>query len=395
MGSTSVSNRLPILLWGDLVRGRKPILRRALAGARAHECMYAWVYLTEFLAIDRLRAALVDLPVSSRRRLFPGLEGNLWSILARATIDPYYQLSRASFDSVAYMTTLAQAIRADAPQFVELGSTFFASKLRFEIIDQVGRELFSDWKAMTPEWVGIDISTFMHDTTRLLHRDSEIKLVRNCSDVPNTGQFSTLISRFVASYVFPTGVEFAKYAANRFQAIMIEDAYSTIKTDVSVSNHGQRQTFFSMLDVFRAFADRRYNIFVLDSYPDYPAGSAPCHVVKYLALSDELSKSSYKTYLAELGFESPQVAARPDTLLDELNSEISAERWAVVKRAKSESPIWGRTPELPERSIGETVKSGLSYFSNVIGGRGEWGDYQMGGPQAINEIARAIAEERP
>ena len=36
-----IQGRLPILLWGDIVEGETPVLRRALAGDPAHECMYA------------------------------------------------------------------------------------------------------------------------------------------------------------------------------------------------------------------------------------------------------------------------------------------------------------------------------------------------------------------
>ena len=54
-----MSQRLPVLLWGDIVKDGAPVLRRALAGTDAHDCMYAWVYLTDFLANRRLAKALV------------------------------------------------------------------------------------------------------------------------------------------------------------------------------------------------------------------------------------------------------------------------------------------------------------------------------------------------
>ena len=45
------------MVWGDLVEYQKPIVRRTLVGDNAHECMYAWVYLTDFLNVKRLSAS--------------------------------------------------------------------------------------------------------------------------------------------------------------------------------------------------------------------------------------------------------------------------------------------------------------------------------------------------
>ncbi|MEM9683849.1 MAG: hypothetical protein AAF942_11340, partial [Pseudomonadota bacterium] len=46
--------RLPFMVWGDLRSGGGPVLRRKLVGWRAHECMYAWVYLTDYLAVRKI-----------------------------------------------------------------------------------------------------------------------------------------------------------------------------------------------------------------------------------------------------------------------------------------------------------------------------------------------------
>ncbi len=393
---TNHSVRLPVLLWGDLVKGDAPILRRALAGERAHECMYAWVYLTEFLAIERLRAKLPELEELDQANIFRGLQGAVWARADRSRIDPYYQLSQLSFDFVAIMTMLAEAAGSIKPQMVELGSTFFASKLRFEIVNTAARALFDDWKQMEPHWVGIDNSMFMHDTTRLLHNDKAVELVTDCNDVPQTDQFNGLISRFVASYVFPDAGKFVEFATGRFDAVMIEDAYSTTRDDVSVYNHGQPETFYALPAVFSAFARKGYTIYVLYSYPDYPGGSAPCHVVKYLAVRNALAKSDFVSRLARLGFELPGATEHPERALDEMNARVSVQRWANVKQAKLESPVWGPTPEdytAPEPRPFDNLKKPIEGLISRLSPRGDWTDYALGGPQAEREIARALAEE--
>lgn len=47
-------------MWGDLVKGQKAVTRRTLVGFRAHECMYAWVYLTDYMAVKALHRSLIN-----------------------------------------------------------------------------------------------------------------------------------------------------------------------------------------------------------------------------------------------------------------------------------------------------------------------------------------------
>lgn len=50
--------RLPLVVWGDAFpNGDKPQVRRALAGADAHECMYTWVYLNELVTVREMADA--------------------------------------------------------------------------------------------------------------------------------------------------------------------------------------------------------------------------------------------------------------------------------------------------------------------------------------------------
>ncbi len=249
------SERLPILLWGDLVRGSKPVLRRALAGFRAHECMYAWVYLTEYLALQRLLESLPGLENNVRASLFELFSNRLWSHIDRDRIDPHRQLDRSAFETMAHIVSLAAAHDQTQPLLVELGSTFFAGKTKFEIVNAVARERLSDWPQICPDWLGLDNSRFMRDVTLALHGEKEIALLDDYAKFAGADRFSVFSSRFVATYAFHSGADFAGYLADRFSVAVVEDAHSTTNRDVDVTNHGQPETFFSLIDVFQILED--------------------------------------------------------------------------------------------------------------------------------------------
>ena len=367
--------RLPILLWGDLMRGGRPVLRRALAGRNAHECMYAWVYLTDFLAHRRL----LELPPG--KNLLAELDsGELWRRVERAALDPHFQLSKDGFEAVAQLAALAVGAGEPQPLLVELGSTFFASKTKLEILNRIAGE------ALEPEWIGIDNSRFMHDTTRALHGDGAVRLLDDYRKLAPPQSFAGFLSRFVASYVFPGGTAFADYLAERFQAAVIEDAYSTTARDEPVHNHGQAEIFFSLPATFGRLEERGFEIRLLDAYPDFPAGAARCHVIRYLATRKGVANARSAAWLSALGFQAGDV--RPAaTLLDELNAAVPAGRWSAVERAKRESPVWGRTPEASERpSWAARLRARLA--------RAPWRRYRLGGSAALREIDRALDEEQ-
>lgn len=392
---TKPTKRFPFLMWGDLVEGRRPVLRRALAGFRAHECMYAWVYLTEYLAHRRLLESFAGLPSETRRNLLQAMDSTLWTKLERATVDPHFQLSGPMFESVATMTCLAAESGEPRPIFVELGSTFLTSKTRFEIIDRVARELDPEWPSLQPQWLGIDNSRFMHDTTRALHGESGIELVSDYGEVARPGRFAVFLSRFVASYAFRGGREFADYLGERFPAALVEDAHSTTLEELPVFNHGQRETFFSVPEVFARLEQHGMQVYLLDAYPDHPAGAARCHVLRYLALRKGLATKRFRQRLTALGFGDPGDPVTASALLQKLNDAVAPAQWRAVKRAKEESPVWGRTPFAGSspawnafvRRAKDQVKRLVLYPA--------WRRYRFGGPLAEREILRALHDEKP
>ena len=390
--SSKKPERLPILLWGDLVRGSEPVLRRALAGFRAHECMYAWVYLTEYLALQRLLEVLPGLNSDVRASLFELFSDRLWSQVDRDRIDPYRQLDRAAFETMAQIVCLATAHDQTQPLLVELGSTFFASKTKFEIVNAVARERNSDWPQIRPDWLGLEKSQFMHDVTRALHGDKEVTLLDDYAKFEGTDRFSVFYSRFVATYAFHSGVEFAGYVADRFSVAIVEDAHSTTNRDVAVANHGQPETFFSLTDVFEILENRDFEIYILDTYPDYPAGAEPCHVVKYMAIRKGLITQKYVEMLRRLGFEFDAATRKAGSaeILKRLNDGVSRRRWRQVKRAKRVSPVWGRSGEAALRErLGQIWQATRRMWPPKSG----WRRHRLGGSLAVSEIERALREE--
>lgn len=81
-----MKNRVPILVWGDLVNMAKPVVRRTLVGQRAHECMYAWVYLTDYLLVKRIATTLKGMKLDKAMLLQA-----LGTFTTNREIDPHYQ----------------------------------------------------------------------------------------------------------------------------------------------------------------------------------------------------------------------------------------------------------------------------------------------------------------
>lgn len=394
------AERFPMLLWGDLVKGSKPVLRRALAGDEAHECMYAWVYLTDYLAVCRVRDLLPDLNDDQRRRFFPILDGEIWNEIDRARVDPRFQISSSAFEMVALAAALAATGHDKSPSLVELGSTFFASKTKYEIVDAVAGACVPNWPGMSVDWIGIDNSSFVQDVTRLLHGRDGVRLVSDVADFSEneTGDSaSVLFSRFVASYVFPGGRAFAEYAAKRFDAVVIEDAFSTTDQDIEVQNHGQHETFYSLSETVAAFQAAGFQFFLLDSYPDYPSETVPCHVVKYAAVNSRFDVAGAFDHMKALGFQiDVNPVTDPSRVTGDLNEQISQDDWAQIKEAKAVSPVWGRT-ELGQKSNKPKSDSWWSRlkrrkpkFSLEAEG---WAQYGMQGQMARDVIAQALDRE--
>ena len=212
--------RTPILLWGDLVKGKKAITRRSLVGNAAHECMYAWVYLTDFLATKRLFSSLKVLKDDlSQTSILDSFDEKIWTLLERDKVDPHCQLSKGAFETPCYVNAFLFSQYQTSSKIVELGQTFFTSIDKCRFVHELSKNHFSTGDKLNQlEWIGIDNSEFCNTTARVLHEnyDKNMQIYTSLEEYPLQAK-AIFHSRFVCSYSFQTTSDFANFLTRHFQ----------------------------------------------------------------------------------------------------------------------------------------------------------------------------------
>jgi hypothetical protein len=290
----------------------------------------------------------------------------------------------------------------------ELGSTFFASQVKFKLINCVAEQSIRRLATYSPRWTGIDNSRFMHDVARLLDNGLQTDFLADFAAYEPNGASAALISRFVASYIFGNAESLGDYIADRFDVAVIEDAYSPTASDIEVYNHGQREHFLSFGKLTERLAARDVDVYVLGSYPDFPAGTHRCHVVRYIAAKRSLSMATTFDEAERMGFRKPlsRKAVKGPRFVEELNDRVDDDMWKRVERAKQASPVWGPTPpgdtaqqdNLPTlfariRAMLTGSKPSGVRISNELKQSG-WNNYHLDGQLAADEIERALREQQ-
>ena len=388
--------RIPILLWGDLVKHGKPVLRRALAGNDAHEAMYSWVYLTDYLSLRRLKDELATKDLFRlTASLFVEFDTMIWQAFDRSIIDPHFQVTKYAFEPMAHLMAISAANAATNPVFVELGSTFFAAIEKFDILDLVARNVIPRWPKIEPAWIGIENASFSNDVAHTLHPGRDLPIVGDWSSYKRTERFTCFYSRFVASYTFPDAATFGRFIVENCDAAVIEDPYSTTDEDVHVFNHGQKETFFSFSAVLHELKQAGFAVFLLNHYPDYPKDAAPCHVIRYVAIKDTIDRAAYGEYLKKLGWTGDALTrpAVPKETLAAFNAAMTRNDWASVKRQKAASPVWGPSDLSKVNSICDVAKSMIRGLLSRVGVLSiGWGRYRMEGSSVTDAIFRAVGK---
>lgn len=367
-----LQGRLPILLWGDIVEGETPVLRRALAGDPAHECMYAWVYLTDFLAHTSLLEQLGGGTLSLES--LGDLDGPAWESTARAEIDPHFQVSAESYHLITALACMTADWR-ETPHIVELGSTFGTAVTKWAVVGHVAR------KDRPMTYTGIDNSPLMARAAKVLHGE-ELAVIDDVKALP-PGSSSVLLSRFVASYVFPHATALLDWTVDNFEAFAIEDPFTVDGSDWNGQNHGQDETFFSLPLLVDGLIDAGYFVAMISAYSDWPAGTTRCHVVKLVGLRDERSWGAFSHEFDRLSGQSITRVRGGQALLDRLNSTVDEADWTRIKAAKASSPVWG--PTAADYRHG-TVREARRVERSL----GPWRNYHLGGPAAVAAIAQAL-----
>lgn len=83
---------------------------------------------------------------------------------------------------------------------------------------------------------------------------------------------------------------------------------------------------YNVNSVFNSLKDAGYQLYILDSYPDYPGKSSPCHIVKFIAIKDKSYDIDQISKLANgIGFKFDAQKQRVNTrdVLSDLNKKVS------------------------------------------------------------------------
>lgn len=335
-----MNRRIPILLWGDLVRGSKPVLRRVLIGSEAHDAMYLFVYLQEQIALNELKDLL---RTSTNEIFFPR------DIMDQGVFDRTNSLNRENFFNAA---KIYSNLSSSFNTIYELGSTYGATQTKLEILSN---ELMKKGiKIPQIKFVGIENSILANKVSKLF---SNFQIFSSLEDINLDQAVNNIFySRFVSSYYFLDSQSFLN-EIKKFDQIFIEDAFSLTNSDVEVWNHGLRQTYFDSRKVVEGLKSSGYNVQLLDFYIDFPAKTAPCRVVKIFASKDE----SYNNYAQALNFDFKN--------LDIISLESKISSWALrrIKRYKFFYPIWART-KLPLEKKPVRKKFRSIYYLLLFGG---------------------------
>lgn len=335
--------RIPVLIWGDAFpAGGRPQVRRALAGADAHECMYSWVYLNELVSVKEMTAP-ADLPPAKS-------SDELWSRFEAAkSADPQFQISEEL--PGVFLPAAAFLAAAGDGEFVELGSTFFVS---IEKLDLCSRLLGTPIDRDRVLFSGIEYSPFLKRVAAQLHPRDNLQLVSEPKEWKRSRDYAFHVSRFVGSYAFRSTDDFAAEIA-RCDAFHINDAFS-LGRDFHSWDLGLPITFFDLEALIRKLSD--FDIYLTKATPEYHyAGRLKAMVLRLFGIKrDTAAKLSYWDRFPD-GFERTFTARRivDASIAIEIDRSLSAEQWQAFAEYKKHFPIWGGPPGLSTDAVGELV----------------------------------------
>lgn len=371
-------------MWGDIIHNDKPVTRRTLVGYRAHECMYSWVYLTDFLSVRRLKEQ-IELKEISFKSIIKDFDTGFWKNNSREKIDPHFQVKKDNF-YIAYLISLLNELSENELSITEFGSTFFT------LIDKL--DLISPNNNI--KWEGIDNSDFVNETARYLHPTKNLKITKDWENYKSTSN-ALLTSRFVCSYAIDNSNDFADFISKHFTVGVIEDAFSSNNKDQTTYNHGQKQTFYSLDNLFKKLNDFGFEVFILDSYPDCPAGSTRCHNTKFFFYKPDSIKVDLNylfNKLEDVQFANIGYKYSGDSPSHFLNKRITDEEWVDVERNKRINPVWSRT-DVVKKTTKEKLKDFVRpIYNKLLISKNGLGKTDLRGANLDNSIIDYIHNEK-
>jgi|TARA_R110000803_G_scaffold210119_1_gene281105 hypothetical protein len=329
--------RTPILVWGDLISKSRPVVRRSLVGERAHECMYAWVYLTDYLVVKRISKALEG-HAGERSSFF----GKLKSFASDRNIDPHFQHNLEAW-TLAGVVAKFISLNEGPIEVAELGQTFFSLKTKVEVLSQAYPS-----KSQL-QWTGIDNSPFAVEVAKTLHGESkEIAYFDDWRKFQrfDASQTAIFTSRFVSSYAFENSDDFVLFLKkHQFELVVLEEPFNACNGELLTFNHGLPICYFDMKKVSAFALANDYEIEIVDWYPDNPAKSGRCLNTKMVLRKKATNQvDDFSAVSADLMLSHAHTEVSDDFSVALLLDQISPARWREVDRYKFANPVWSKTP---------------------------------------------------
>ncbi len=275
----------------------------------------------------------------------------LWSRFdAAKNNDPQFQIGEEL--PAVFLPAAAFLAATGDGEFIELGSTFFAS---IEKLDLCGRLLGTPIDRARHLFSGVEYSPFLKRTSLTLHPGDNIRLFTEPNEWQRSREHAFHVSRFVASYAFRSTEAFATELA-RCDSFHIIDAFS-LGRDFHSWDLGLPITFFDLEALGRALPD--FDLFVTKATPEYHySGHLKAMVLRLFGIRrDVATKLDYWARFPD-GFErtfnaKPLVDAK--SIAREIDNSLSPAQWDDFAEYKKHFPIWGGPPGYSKAEIAKML----------------------------------------
>jgi hypothetical protein len=352
--------RVPLLVWGDVFPdGDRPQVRRVLAGADAHECMYSWVYQNELLTANDLVQVAAKQSYDEPKQV--GAIRARFDALRAGITDPQYQISGDLIERFIPATVFLVAAGSENAEFCELGSTFFAS---IEKLDLCSRIVGSPLDRGKLQFSGIEYSPFLKRASLHAHPNDNIRLVTTPEEWARARPYAFHLSRFVGSYAFRSTQEMVDQIV-RCDAFHVTDAFNLEPTDFHSWDLGLPITFMNLPALLDGLAGSGFDLYLTSIDPEFhAAGKQKAAVVRLFGIKREIGQrlGYFERFDRMGGFASvtgARLISRGDgpRLLKEVDAALTTEEWDAFAHYKKYFPIWGPPQGLTRKQVDALVSS--------------------------------------
>lgn len=343
---TARPNRLPFLLWGDLRKNKKALLRYALAGEEAHLPIYFYVYLREFFEYKKLCSLHLNATnlKEIRKKVQTVYPQGSWLLGDD-------QISRAYFISII-------ADHEKNLNVWELGSTLFTISTKVDYLNSV----FG--KKSKIKYFGIEKNKYLSQLSKILHPNCRIYSDKNYLNPLKKKNKNLFVSRFVSSYVFEK-TEYLADQLTKFDYGYLTEPFNLDEGENLHYNHGLPNAFFDFVKLLQKLLNS-HDCFSAGHYYDHPAGTSLCFVCNLVFISKNLkSKKDIQKKLKKT-FDLFQQIENPTDYLAQVRSGITKTEKRSLEILKKLNPVWGKADlsQPPIKNLLTLIKSKPSFYKN-------------------------------